>query len=88
VLSLVLPTLLAQQTTTTTPAPKAAAAGPDAGKNDSAVFNHDDPHCHDVSVWGNVTYRDEDCQKCETEFKQVKKLIRMLIYPLDDKRQN
>lgn len=35
------------------------------------TFNHDDQHCHDVSVWGEVEYADEECEKCETEFERV-----------------
>ena len=32
----------------------------------------DDQRCHDVSIWGPVEYRDQDCLKCSTEFRQVK----------------
>lgn len=35
------------------------------------AFDHGDQRCVDVSVWGEVDFRDDDCQKCQTEFEQV-----------------
>ena len=35
------------------------------------LFDHSAQHCRDVSIWGDVRYRDEACEKCETDFEQI-----------------
>jgi hypothetical protein len=35
------------------------------------TFDHDAQHCHDVSIWGDVEFRENQCQKCETVFEKV-----------------
>eukprot|EP00095_Tigriopus_kingsejongensis_P012116 maker-scaffold97_size377342-snap-gene-1.17 protein:Tk12116 transcript:maker-scaffold97_size377342-snap-gene-1.17-mRNA-1 annotation:"luciferase" len=34
------------------------------------LFDHNAQHCHDVSIWGAVAFKNEDCEKCQTEFEK------------------
>ena len=42
----------------------------------SQAFDHNDQHCHDVSIYKPVEYKDRPCQKCTTEFGQVSNFYR------------
>ena len=37
-----------------------------------APFDHSAQHCHDVSIWGEVKFRDMECQRCEAHFEKVR----------------
>jgi hypothetical protein len=44
------------------------------------LFNHNEQHCHDVSIWGEVSYQNENCEKCETQFEQVMMVIGKILF--------
>lgn len=50
---------------------------------ENEVFDHNDQHCHDVSVWGEVEFEDQDCLKCKTEFeKECETITRNVCHDL------